>query len=429
MRERDAVGVVADQVGTPDLGPRSGARRSGRPRTRRGSTGMHHWTDAGVASWYDFAVAIQEEALALGLLPARGPDPAAPDRGVSRPPRAGRPTACSTSSAALAGARRSRLATGGSNLRHDAAGAAPVRSLLVTGGAGFIGANFVHYWLDAHPERPGRGARRADLRRQSRQPRAGARTSRASSSSTATSATPGLAEELLRDARGRRRSCTSPRNRTWTARFTGPTPSSRTNVAGHARAAQGGAQGLAGRGQGRSASLPPRLDRRGLRLARARRSAVHARRTPYAPNSPYAASKAASDHLVRAYHHTYGLPVTTSNCSNNYGPLPVSREADPADAGQRAGGQAAAGLRRRPQRARLAVRGRPLPGGRARAGAGEGRRDLQRRRPERVDEHRPRAAPLPRWSTRPSRPTPGWPRASPAAPPPGGKTPGHCSPS
>ena len=42
--------------------------------------------------------------------------------------------------------------------------------------------------------------------------------------------------------------------------------------------------------------------------------------TAYAPNSPYSASKAASDHLVRAWHHTYGLQVTTSNCSNNYGP-------------------------------------------------------------------------------------------------------------
>jgi dTDP-glucose 4,6-dehydratase len=42
--------------------------------------------------------------------------------------------------------------------------------------------------------------------------------------------------------------------------------------------------------------------------------------TAFAPNSPYAASKAASDHLVRAYHHTYGLPTLTSNCSNNYGP-------------------------------------------------------------------------------------------------------------
>ena len=43
--------------------------------------------------------------------------------------------------------------------------------------------------------------------------------------------------------------------------------------------------------------------------------------TPYAPNSPYSASKAASDHMVRAYHHTYGLPVLTTNCSNNYGPF------------------------------------------------------------------------------------------------------------
>jgi dTDP-glucose 4,6-dehydratase len=42
--------------------------------------------------------------------------------------------------------------------------------------------------------------------------------------------------------------------------------------------------------------------------------------TPYAPNSPYAASKAAADHLVRAYHHTYGMTTVTTNCSNNYGP-------------------------------------------------------------------------------------------------------------
>ena len=42
--------------------------------------------------------------------------------------------------------------------------------------------------------------------------------------------------------------------------------------------------------------------------------------TPYAPNSPYSASKAGADHIVRAYHHTYGLPVITTNCSNNYGP-------------------------------------------------------------------------------------------------------------
>lgn len=51
--------------------------------------------------------------------------------------------------------------------------------------------------------------------------------------------------------------------------------------------------------------------------------------TPFAPNSPYSASKAASDHLVRAYHHTYGLQVTTSNCSNNYGPYQDSEKLIP----------------------------------------------------------------------------------------------------
>jgi dTDP-glucose 4,6-dehydratase len=52
---------------------------------------------------------------------------------------------------------------------------------------------------------------------------------------------------------------------------------------------------------------------------RARRPAF-TETAPYEPNSPYSASKAASDHLVRAWHHTYGLPVLTTNCSNNYGP-------------------------------------------------------------------------------------------------------------
>lgn len=47
--------------------------------------------------------------------------------------------------------------------------------------------------------------------------------------------------------------------------------------------------------------------------------------TSYAPNSPYSASKAGSDHLVRAWHHTYGLPVVTTNCSNNYGPFHFQR--------------------------------------------------------------------------------------------------------
>ena len=63
-----------------------------------------------------------------------------------------------------------------------------------------------------------------------------------------------------------------------------------------------------------------------------------------------------SDHLVRAYHHTFGLPTLTTNCSNNYGPLPVPGEADSADDLECAGRQAAAGLWRRPECSRLALR-------------------------------------------------------------------------
>ena len=55
-------------------------------------------------------------------------------------------------------------------------------------------------------------------------------------------------------------------------------------------------------------------------LARSVRAGKFTETTPYAPNSPYSASKAGSDHLVRAWHHTYGLPTLATNCSNNYGP-------------------------------------------------------------------------------------------------------------
>ena len=61
--------------------------------------------------------------------------------------------------------------------------------------------------------------------------------------------------------------------------------------------------------------------------------------TPYAPNSPYAASKAASDHLVRAFVHTYGLPVVTTNCSNNYGPYQFPEKLIPLTIHQALGGK------------------------------------------------------------------------------------------
>jgi dTDP-glucose 4,6-dehydratase len=91
-----------------------------------------------------------------------------------------------------------------------------------------------------------------------------------------------------------------------------------------------------------------------------RRSGLR-RETPYAPNSPYSASKAASDHLVRAYHHTYGLEVTTSNCSNNYGPYQFPEKLIPLMLVINPARQAAAGLRRRHERARLAACRGPLP--------------------------------------------------------------------
>ena len=84
--------------------------------------------------------------------------------------------------------------------------------------------------------------------------------------------------------------------------------------------------------------------------------------TPYDPSSPYSASKASADHLARAYHHTYGLPVLVTNCSNNYGPYQFPEKLIPLDDPQRGRGQEAAGLRRRHECPRLAVRRGPLPG-------------------------------------------------------------------
>ena len=83
--------------------------------------------------------------------------------------------------------------------------------------------------------------------------------------------------------------------------------------------------------------------------------------TPYDPHSPYSASKAASDHLVRAWHHTYGLPTLVTQLLEQLRALSFPRKADPADDPQRARGQAAAGLWRRPERPRLAVRRGPCP--------------------------------------------------------------------
>ena len=93
----------------------------------------------------------------------------------------------------------------------------------------------------------------------------------------------------------------------------------RTNVVGHLRAARGGAalRCASGRAARASASCTSRPTRS---TARSAPTGAFSETTPYAPNSPYSASKAGRRPLVRAYHETYGLPVLITNCSNNYGP-------------------------------------------------------------------------------------------------------------
>ena len=106
--------------------------------------------------------------------------------------------------------------------------------------------------------------------------------------------------------------------------------------------------------------------------------------TKYAPHSPYSASKASSDHFVRAYHDTYGLPTLVTNCSNNYGPYQFPEKLIPLFINN---------IRNdRPlpvYGTRLAVCRGPRKGHRPDFPQGENRRDVQHRRIQRVEEHRP----------------------------------------
>lgn len=187
--------------------------------------------------------------------------------------------------------------------------------LLVTGGAGFIGANFVHYWARHHPgdtvtvldalTYAGNPANLAGLD--------GVDLIEGDICDTA------LVETLLA---GRRIdtivhfAAESHVDRS----ITGPDAFVTTNVIGTHSLLKAARKLWLDTGTGR----PHRFhhvstDEVYGSLGPA--DPAFCETTPYAPNSPYSASKAGSDHLVRAYHHTYGLEVTTSNCSNNYGPF------------------------------------------------------------------------------------------------------------
>ncbi len=191
-------------------------------------------------------------------------------------------------------------------------------TLLVTGGAGFIGANFVEYWLDTHSDDRvvALDALTYAGNRASLQPVEGRHGFEFVQGDICDGE---LVGELIR---GRDIStivhfaAESHVDRS----IAGPEDFIRTNVVGTQSLLQA-ARAAWARGDGIKS---------GVRFHHISTDEVYGSLEPdepaftettaYAPNSPYAASKAASDHLVRAYHHTYGLPVTTSNCSNNYGP-------------------------------------------------------------------------------------------------------------
>ena len=188
--------------------------------------------------------------------------------------------------------------------------------LLVTGGAGFIGANFVHYWNANHPDDAitvldalTYAGNRANL--------AGARADLVHGDIRDTA----RVENLLRDrdiATIVHFAAESHVDRS----IHGPAAFIDTNILGTMSLLT--AARSVWLGSDAKAHLPHRFHHVSTDEVYGSLGAADpafSETTAYAPNSPYSASKAASDHLVRAWHHTYGLQVTTSNCSNNYGPF------------------------------------------------------------------------------------------------------------
>ena len=273
----------------------------------------------------------------------------------------------------------------------------PSVRLVVTGGAGFIGSNFIRYMLAEHEDveivnldKLTYAGNLENLRDVEDDPRYTLR-------ARATSATP---PSSARRCAAPTPWSTSPPRPTSTAPSAAPRTSSAPTCSARTRCSR---RSAASRSRATCRSAP-------TRSTGASRTGAFTEESDLDPSSPYSASKAGADLLVLAYHRTFGTPVLITRSSNNYGAVPVPGEDRPAVHHQRDRRPAAAGVRRRPQRARLAVRGRQLrrhrPGAaRGRAGAG-----LQHRRRQRGAEPRhhapdPRAARQGRRSSSATSPT------------------------
>ena len=191
------------------------------------------------------------------------------------------------------------------------------KNLLVTGGAGFIGTNFVHYWLQSYPDThitvldaltyAGRYSNLESLEGQ-----ANFRFVQGNILDQA------LVETLLREGKIETIVHFAAESHVDRSIY-GPDEFLRTNIDGTHSLLKAAKKIWLDENKG----CEHRFHHVSTDEVYGTLSATDpafTETTPYAPNSPYAASKAASDHIVRAYQHTYGLNTTTSNCSNNYGP-------------------------------------------------------------------------------------------------------------
>ena len=194
----------------------------------------------------------------------------------------------------------------------------PVPNLLITGGAGFIGANFTHYWLSRHPSDP---VVILDALTYAGNLHSLAR-ARANPQFTFVHGdirTPALVEGLLREHAIDtvvHFAAESHVDRS----ISSPDAFLETNVVGTHELLKAARRVWLEQGRGASRCRFHHISTDEVYGSLGSEDPPFTDVSPYAPSSPYAASKAASDHLVRAYHRTYGLPVTITNCSNNYGP-------------------------------------------------------------------------------------------------------------